>query len=330
MGSAAGWDEMDSLLKRIKSKLSWQSVGHSDRRLVVAAFGKHPGWKDHMEDLGLETEVLVTLKRILYVQGITGNFKEWSDLEKKQASIEFGHTFVWCRDEDIVVGRLWKSRDGSHPPRTSYPMVVCAHGRRVPLRWVYDQVLTRLADLETKCRSCGSAAEVKACLSACQSEFSGLSDAPSGSEEEHPNGADAIARLAEYPELGPGQEGLVRILYHIDRAMQAGPLSPLDKGPCRHSAHARVPLSGAHVTEASIRWVQLLLGKYGQACGVSLFLPGNQAWLDLLVGEPDPPQLYCLRASLAALPLTTTVPYNVSPEFAEETRQRIAHSRAVL
>lgn len=320
---------MDSLLRRIKSRLTGQPARRSDRRLLVAAFGKHPGWTDHMEDLGLETDALVALKQTLYVQGITGNFQEWSELEENQSSIDFGHVFVWCRNEDIVAGRLWKSRDGSHHPRTNYPMVVCAHCRRVPLRWVFDEVLTRLENLETKCRSCSSAAEVKARLSACQDEFSGLQDTPGGLEEEYPNGADPIARLAEYPELGPGEEGLVRILYHIDRAMQATSLSPPGKGPCWH-AHARVPLSDAHATEASIRWVQFLLGKYGQACGVSVFLPACRTWLDLLVGEPGPPQLYCLRAALAALPLTTTVPYNVSPEFAEETRQRIAHSRAVL
>jgi len=321
---------MDSLLKRITSRLIWPAGRHGDRRLLVAAFGKHPGWKDHMEDIGLETEVLVAFKGTLYVQGITGNFKEWSDLEKKQSSIEFGHTFVWCRNEDIVAGRLWKSRDGSHHPRTSYPMVVCAHCRRMSLRWVYDHVLTRLADLEIECRNYSSASEVKACLSTCQNELSGLSEALSDSEEECPNGADPIARLAEYPELGPGEEGLIRILYHIEREMQAGPLSPPEKGRCRHSAHARVPLSGDRLAEASVRWAQLLLGKYGQACGAWVFLPPSRTWLDLLVGEPGPAQLYCLRASLAALPLTTTVPYNVSPEFADQTRQRIAQCRAVL
>ncbi len=319
---------MDSLLNKIKSRLIRQPAGQGDRRLVVAAFGKHPGWKDHMEDIGLDTEVLVALKRILYVQGITGNLEPWSDLETKQSSVEFGHTFVWCRNDDIVAGRLWKSRDGSHHPRTSYPMVVCVHGHRVSLHWAYDQALTRLADLETKCRNYGSASEVKACLSACQHEFSGLSDALSGSEEGYPNGADPIARLAEYPELGPGEEGLIRILYHIEREMQAGPLAPPDKGVCRHSAHARVPLTGDHVTDASVRWTQLLLGKYGQACGVWVFLPPSRTWLDLLVGEPEPTQWYCLRAAPAALPLTTTVPYNVSPEFADQTRQRIAQARA--
>ena len=38
----------------------------------LAAFGKHPAWNDHMEDIGLDTLALVEAKRYLYVQGISG------------------------------------------------------------------------------------------------------------------------------------------------------------------------------------------------------------------------------------------------------------------
>ena len=38
----------------------------------VAAFGKHPAWNDHVEDIGLESEPLVDLRRNLYVEGIGG------------------------------------------------------------------------------------------------------------------------------------------------------------------------------------------------------------------------------------------------------------------
>ena len=45
----------------------------SDGRYVaLAAFGKHPGWDDHVEDLGLETQSLNLAKTVLYVDGIGG------------------------------------------------------------------------------------------------------------------------------------------------------------------------------------------------------------------------------------------------------------------
>ena len=39
-------------------------------QVCLGAFGKHPGWDDHMDDLGLETESLLQAKHLLYVQGI--------------------------------------------------------------------------------------------------------------------------------------------------------------------------------------------------------------------------------------------------------------------
>ncbi|MCU0914234.1 MAG: hypothetical protein MUC88_06705 [Planctomycetes bacterium] len=319
---------MGSLIKRIASRLMGPASGPEEGRIRVAAFGKHPAWNDHMEDLGLDTEVLVAFKRMLYVQGIARNIQLWRELEKRQASIDFGHAFVWCRNEDIVVGRLWKSCDGSPNPRTEFPMIVCAHGFRMPLRWVCDQVLIRLADLELRCRNAGSAPEVRAGVSACQEELSRLVATSSLLPDDSPGEPDPIARLADDPELGPGAEGLVRILHHLDGEMRAGSWSPADPQLGPHAAHARVPLSARRLPEVLLLWTQLLLGTYGVARGMSAFMPSGQAWLDLLVGEPEARQLYCLRAALEALPLTTTVPFKISPAFAEEVGQRIVRSRA--
>ena len=37
----------------------------SARQIFLGAFGKHPGWDDHVEDLGLETESLIYAKTLL-------------------------------------------------------------------------------------------------------------------------------------------------------------------------------------------------------------------------------------------------------------------------
>src|SRR2546425_1786022 len=43
-----------------------------EARVTLAAFGKHPGWDDHLPGLGLETELLVQIKQVFYVRGIGG------------------------------------------------------------------------------------------------------------------------------------------------------------------------------------------------------------------------------------------------------------------
>jgi len=45
-------------------------AGAGGAYVALAAFGKHPGWDDHVEDLGLETESLNLAKTVLYIDGI--------------------------------------------------------------------------------------------------------------------------------------------------------------------------------------------------------------------------------------------------------------------
>ncbi|MEN6426773.1 MAG: hypothetical protein ABFE13_15545 [Phycisphaerales bacterium] len=315
---------MDSLFKRIRQRLSSWGTSSEDRSLVAAAFGKHPGWDDHMDDI--QTPAVAALKRILYDEGIGRNIDNgrWAELESRQSAIEFGHTFVWCRDSDTIAGRLWPSRDGRG--RTSYPMVVCVHCLHVPLRWVYDYVLPRLVRLETECRNSGTANEVRACLSACQEALLVMLDKSDRSEQEPCGEADPIIRLMDSAVSGPDKEGLIRILYHIDREMSAGVVSCAGRDGYEHSVHVRVPASGGHVAETSIVWTTLLLREYGQHAGVFVIMPQQETWLDIIIGDPSP-QLYCLRVSSEALPLTSTVPYKISDEFVERVRQRAGIAR---
>ena len=313
---------MDSLFQRIRRRLGGREASGPPDRVLVAAFGKHPGWDDHMEDIGLETPALVAVKRILYVEGIGKNIDngKWAELEARQSAIEFGHTFVWCRDGDMLAGRLWPSRDGRG--RTNYPMVVCAHSRQVPLRWVYDGVLPPLASLEAKCRNSSTADEVRAGLWACRGALQTLRDAVAGPEREPREEADPIAQLLQHPGLSLDREGLIRILYHIDREMSVGFASRTGRDGSEHAAHARVPAAGGLATEAAILWTRLLLREYGPHTSVLVILPQQRAWLDIIIGEPSPAQLVCLRASREALPLTNTVPYKISNEFAERIEQK--------
>ncbi|MBN1508278.1 MAG: DUF2094 domain-containing protein [Sedimentisphaerales bacterium] len=294
-------------------------------RIIVAAFGKHPAWADFMDDVGLATPALVAIKR-LYMEGIEKNIGKWAELESKRPIVEFGHAFVWRKGRDVVAGRLWPSRD--RQGRTSYPMVVCAHCRRVSTRWVYDLVLPRLASLETECQSSDSASDVLASISTCESALQMMLRDSRSCDREPREKADRIAQLMDYSGLGPDDEGLIRILYHIDRGMSAGLVSRARRDGYTHSADARAPASGSHVVDAAILWTSLLLSQYGRHTGVLIIIPQQQAWIDVLVGEPTPAQLYCLRASTEALPLTNTVLYKIGDEFVERVKRRVGVLRA--
>ncbi len=227
--------------------------------VFLAAFGKHPGWNDHIEDLGLETELLVQVKRTLYLDGISGNVDSgaWEKLSEAQRLEGFDHRFLYRREEkgerrkgrgeqdgtggEVVVGRMWSSVDGKG--RTRYPMVVCAHYSGLPLSWVLQQVLPRLEDVRTRCVNTTSPLAVKSVLDDVRRELRELAsraegprgnggmdrttkntkdtkgDSCSGICEEDAGRLSPLVVLARCPEMGTDHVGLLRVLYRIEQGM---------------------------------------------------------------------------------------------------------------
>src|SRR6201996_8367037 len=93
--------------------------------IQLAAFGKHPAWDDHLDDIGLNTETLVLTKQLLYSEGIATQLASgaWDQIEKSGNAIEFDHRFVWSCDQQSVVGAIWTSAD--RKGRTRFPLVIC-------------------------------------------------------------------------------------------------------------------------------------------------------------------------------------------------------------
>jgi len=74
-------------------------------------------------------------------------------------------------------------------------------------------------------------------------------------------------------------------------------------------------------------WINFLLTKFTTNTSVLILMPRQQQWMDIIIGEPTQLQLFCLRASLSVIPLTSSIPYNMSPEFINRTIQLIEDSR---
>src|ERR1019366_6712287 len=134
------------------------------RFVALAAFGKHPGWDDHVEDLGLETDSLNLARLMLYIQGVGGQIDTgaWEKLKDEQRLAAFNHTFVWQRGGQFLMGRMWSSSDGKG--RTRYPMILCAHCIGLPLGWALENVLPRLVEIEDACKATKSAEDVRSIL----------------------------------------------------------------------------------------------------------------------------------------------------------------------
>jgi hypothetical protein len=316
---------LESAFRKFLKRLSPRGQVNLSEKVFVAAFGKHPGWDDHIDDIGFETDVFVTVKRILYIQGIGGNVDSgsWDKLNADQRIEEFKHVFFWYINGNLVVGRMWSSQDGKG--RKSYPFVVCVQCTKLPVKWIFENVLSRLGKVEETCRATISANDVRTAIQSVGRELRQLVE----QTEILPSPAivypDAVARLARHPEMGPNKEGLFRVLYHIEREIGRHRANSLSSMALR-SASIRVPTSHDTILESILLWNSFLFNMFGANTPLLILAPQENNWLDIIVGEPTELQLYCLRASLKVIPLTSSIPYNMGSEFIDQADKLIKAS----
>jgi hypothetical protein len=317
---------LNSPIKKLIRRFVPKGQNFPRERVFVAAFGKHPGWDDHIDDIGFETDLFVTVKRLLYIQGIGGNIDSgsWDALQKNRPIEEFKHNFVWHMDGNLIVGRIWSSIDGKG--RTSYPMVVCVQCCQLSLEWALKNVLPLLERVEQTCVATTSAADVRLTIDNAQKELRQLTQQCEPSSIIPSADTNVISKLAEFPEMGgPNHQGFLRILYRIEREVTQDNLDS-SKDKALRSTLLRVSVSPPPVIDSTLLWFNFLLNKFDTNTSVLILMPLQKQWMDIIIGEPTQLQLYCLRASLGVIPLTSSIPYSMSPEFINRAIQLMKDS----
>ncbi len=305
--------------------------------IYLAAFGKHPGWDDHIEDLGIETDHLAQVRRWLYIDGISGNIDSgaWEKLAGDQRLAGFAHDFVWWFGGSgkgasrAVVGRLWSSSDGKG--RTKYPMAVYSEGVNIPIATMARDVMPALVTLERRCVEASSSSAVRMVIDQARADLrSGLERGGLGTEGAGPAEVltpAQVGQLVDRPEFGaagPVREGLARVLYAMEREL--GPFLPMGgdgrksksisaKPTGQKAGHLRLPSLAEGASEACLIWISLLSRRLAEGSAILAISPRGEKFVDVVVGEPGAAQLYCVRASARGFPLTTEVPYVIDEAF---------------
>ena len=305
-------------------------TGHARPQVILAAFGKHPGWSDFMDDIGMETDLLIAAKRIMYVKGIASQIETgaWDRLEPENRIPDFNHVFVWRKPEEFLIGRMWSSMDAKG--RREFPMVICADCVGLPLSWALQELLPKLESLRVACQAARSSAEVRSLLARAQtdirSRIANLPQKPTGL----PDSRAARSRFLNRGEWGTGQQGLYRILHQVHGQLSAygvGKSASLsDTLFLRKSSHGetsalsqqiRVPQAGDTPAEALFQWTEFFLCQLDRTTPILLVLYLDQKWVDITIGEPTNREFFSLKASRAALPLASEVPYELDEESRE-------------
>lgn len=281
-------------------------------RLWLGAFGKHPAWDDHFETPGLETARLTQLRTSLYSEGVGGRIDSgaWDKLDEGERIDGFAHTLVWRTPEGMLAGRLIDSVDGKG--RRRYPLVIAAHTRGLPGAWVCGTLCERLARLGDTCADSSAREGVLTEIELARSELRGEAGLL-GEASERVEGENALRTLVE----GVGREAVERVVYQCVRDMGAflrGGLRGARSTSRTLDVSAkscRAPAFGASAGEACGLWVRVLGRLVGDGAPVMAIAHDSMGMVDILVGEPEAEQFYCLRAGASALPLSSEVPYEI-------------------
>jgi hypothetical protein len=292
----------------------------------VATFGKHPAWNDFADDLGLETDRLVELKRLV-MQGIDANAAQWDHLHEQQRLESLRHLLVWVTAQGVVVARLWSSSDGKG--RKRFPMVACAECRGVTPAAVLGLVPAVLERVEQECRTAATQQEVAAALDRARSELrQWVASAASAAAPGDLSTNEAAARLASCPALGEPRRGLTTLLYRLDQEaphlLTWGRDVPDSRTGSSRPAYLRLPACAPAPADAALLWYKFLSGVVSRAASCMVILPAGERWADLVVGDPSPASLYCLRANEKGVPLTTDIPYSIDAAFADKAARFLA------
>jgi hypothetical protein len=308
--------------------LSRPSGKSSQRGAGLAAFGKHPGWDDHIQDQGLENDKLVEIRRLLYTEGVGPNIDSgaWDRLDDAQRLPGFAHVFAWFTGDGLFIGRLWSSVDGKG--RSKYPMIVVAQVSGVSAAWALREILPRLEQLEGKCKAATTATDVKNVLDLEREKLRALvADAPQAGNE-YEETAETLRALAGRKEWGDDSVGLRRVLYAIDREMamfrateSRGRSRVLDDQP----QHFRAPACAEGHANSILAWRGVGVRELAPGTPTLIFRSIERGIVDFIVGEPTASQLFALRANERGLPFASDVPYSI-----DETFRTAADAKIVL
>lgn len=307
--------------------------GPTGPKLHLAAFGKHPGWDDHIDEIGLTSPRLVSVKSALYTRGISENIDSamWDQMPEDQRLPGFDHEFLWRWPDESAVGLIWSSRDGKG--RSKYPMILCLHAEGFgpgsgALGWLRRDGLRVLREVKAMCVAAPDASGVRA---AVEKGLMGISAVLPSAGTPDDESSWALRHVAKGSTSSDGLVGLSRVFYEMDQRL--GALRPQ---PGKKTRQVDMQAKRFRVESDSRRgqlddawsWGEATLAEIGPgACANGMLAiewrrePGHT---DIIVGDPDPGCLFCLRASRQREPLTSEIPFNIEAGFQTTTAAKLA------
>jgi hypothetical protein len=287
----------------------------------VLAFGKHPGWEDHAEDVGTSSPALAKLKQHLYNQAIAGVIDQgrWQSAHQPgttdastKAAWPYGHEFIAWIDGAFVAGIIMPSRDARQ--RDRYPLILAMHLEPYPSKSRLAQVFRELRQVHTV----AGTKDEKALRAAVAAASSSLAQHPPADEPLwSARSAQQWAEPSRWPEpagtANPNSlaapTGLLRSLYELSRELSAP-----GAGEIAQQLRGQIPAGTSVDSAAELPlWIAAVWAVHGSALPVMAIKPMDHAVVDVVIGLPDAATIWPIRQDLSSAPPASEVPYMIEP-----------------
>jgi hypothetical protein len=296
--------------------------------LAVSAFGKHPGWDDHMEDVGHQAMEMLAFKRRFYVEGIGGNIDSgaWAHLPEPQRLPEFNHRLILSQDDYYILAQVVASRDGKG--RSLYPLIVAVQARGLALTDLGRLISPVLENLRDTLAHATTAAVVQAAVHRSQIALDQMVPtlAPSSPKADRLVTGSQIARM--FSDQNAPADAIARIFYSVQKAVQ----NCGRDGNIGRTETLRLPLDGQQPWFSARIWIAMLRSILNGPCPIlaaEYRNPNGPMLTDLIIGPAGPGQLFCLRAGAARIPLVTDIPYDLTADFRNRVAGYVAQCRTI-
>jgi hypothetical protein len=255
----------------------------------LAGFGKHPAWDDHIDDIGLTTETLVAVRRILYSEGIASQVSSgaWTRLEERGQALKFNHRFVWSREAQSIIGGIWASRDGKG--RDHFPLIVCLQSGVNGWRAIRS-FLGPVEELGIFCNVAQDQQGLRNSFGEAQ-RLLALEARWDGNGETRLNG---LSRQQEHAAMN----GMIALSQTLGKGNRQG-TRIADRG-----LHFRLPAVSTRIQESLEFWAGYLETQFSPRFPYLTIASAGLGPIDMILGEPGANDFFCLRARESSLPLT--------------------------
>lgn len=296
-------------------------------KVILAGFGKHPAWSEHVQDLGDFSETLAAMRGTIYGEGILKLMAQWENLSP-EARCDLDHWMTCILPEAAILGRIVDSTDLAG--RRDYPFIILLEITGCRLDWVLRRLAPYLDDFIRRCQKLPTPEAVRGAFASEKVALESLAAGAASATESFAPTADERAAFVSARGMDEDGVAIARLLYKVQTSWAAYAPTRGSRNPKTQTGGAalRVPAVQGQMPSSVLLWEEFVSARVAPEVPRLYVVPAAHDWIDLVVGRAEGGHFLGLRSGRAGLVPETEVPYTVTAEMLVEGKSAISAWRS--